>query len=220
MTTDEDGRDAHRSIADLFEKLVSEAAERGVDEDKISSALDHATQATADVLTKRLRADAPRMLREHKRFRDTFERRLQQRWSRALDLYECVRVCCLEAGDEFHNRHSTEAGHGNDAKFEALTLLHVRACLVASEIYGLLRTGHAVGAQARWRTLHELAVIAFVLGSQDHDISERFLLHRYAERYKDAMYSIATLLEQAQEAFFEIHHALEAEEAAIEGANR
>jgi Family of unknown function (DUF5677) len=53
-------------------------------------------------------------------------------------------------------------------------------------VQGLLRSGHAVGAQARWRTLHELAVIAFVLGSHDPEISERFLLHRHVERCKDA----------------------------------
>ena len=57
---------------------------------------------------------------------------------------------------------------------------------MASEVQGLLRSGHAAGAQARWRTLHELAVIAFVLGSHDAEISERFLLHRQVERYKDA----------------------------------
>jgi hypothetical protein len=40
-----------------------------------------------------------------------------------------------------------------------------RACLVGSEIYGLPRTGHAAGAQARWRTLHELAVVASTLAT-------------------------------------------------------
>lgn len=128
------------------------------------------------------------MLREHRAFRSGFERRLQQRWGRALDLYECVYVCCLESGEEFHKKHSTQAQHDNDAKFDAMTLLHVRACLVASEIYGLLRTGHAAGAQARWRTLHELAVITSILAAHDREISERFLLHRRVEQYKDAQH--------------------------------
>lgn len=52
-----------------------------------------------------------------------------------------------------------------DPKLSALTLLHARGCLVALEVHGLLRTGHAAGAQAQWRTLHELAVVAFLLGS-------------------------------------------------------
>ncbi|MCW2933113.1 MAG: hypothetical protein JWM19_4075 [Actinomycetia bacterium] len=124
------------------------------------------------------------MLREHKAIRDGFERRLQQRWGPALNLYECVYVCCLEAGEALQIKHGAGAGQGVDAKFSALTLLHGR--MVTSEIYGLLRTGHAAGAQARWRTIHELAVVAFTLAASDSDISERFLLHRGVEQYKDA----------------------------------
>lgn len=173
-------------FAELFDHLVAEAAERGADRDRIAEALGAAAEAMADVLAQRLQADAPRMLREHRKIRNGFEQRLQLRWGPALDLYECVRVCCLEVGEAFHKRHSAHSD-GNDFKRSALTLLHARACLVASEVQGLLRSGHAVGAQARWRTLHELAVISFVVGEHDPEISERFLLHRNAERYKDAV---------------------------------
>lgn len=72
-------------------------------------------------------------------------------------------------------------------KLTALTLLHARACLVSSEVQALLRTGHTAGAQARWRTLHELAVVAFLIGGNDVEIAERFLNHRTIERYKDAI---------------------------------
>ena len=178
--------DSGHAIAEQFDKLVAEAVERGADSDLIATALDQATQTAADVLTQRLLADAPRMLREHRNFRHGFEQRLHQRWGPALDLYECVRICCLEAGEDFHERQSQQAG-GDDLKHSALTLLHARACMVASEVQGLLSSGHAAGAQARWRTLHELAVIAFVLGSNDREISERFLLHRNVEQYKDAL---------------------------------
>jgi uncharacterized protein DUF5677 len=179
-----DGSSRHY-FAELFDRLVAEAAERGADRDRIAEALGEATEAMADVLAQRLQADAPRMLRDQRKIRNDFEQRLQLRWGLALDLYECVRVCCLEVGEAFHKHHSAHSG-GDDFKRSALTLLHARACLVASEVQGLLRSGHAVGAQARWRTLHELAVIAFVVGEHDSEISERFLLHRNAERYKDA----------------------------------
>lgn len=174
------------SLSELFETLARDAAERGAGEGAIATAIDQAAQAAAAAVADELQADAPRMLREHKALRDGFERRLRQRWGPALDLYECVYVCCLESGEEFHKEQSARAAHDDDAKFSALTLLHGRACLVASEIYGLLRTGHAAGAQARWRTLHELAVVAFILGAHDREISERFLLHRRVEQYKDA----------------------------------
>jgi Family of unknown function (DUF5677) len=173
-------------IDDLFNKLIVEAVERGADSEHITAALDQATQAAAEVIAERLQADAPRMLREHRDFRRGFEQRLQQRWGPALDLYECVRVCCLESGETFHSRYEPR-NDDSDLKHEALTLLHARACLVTSEVQGLLRTGHAAGAQARWRTLYELAVIAFTLGENEPALSERFLLHRLVERYKDAV---------------------------------
>jgi Family of unknown function (DUF5677) len=174
------------SLSELFDSLVREAAERGVGEDVIASAFNSAVQSAALVVADRLQADAPRMLRDQKIIRDGFERRLRQRWGRALDLYQCVYVCCLESGEGFQAKHGAQAQHDEDPKFGALILLHGRACMVASEINGLLRTGHAAGAQARWRTLHEIAVVAAVLAAADREISERFQLHRYVERYKDA----------------------------------
>jgi len=173
-------------IDDLFDRLIVEAVGRGADADCVAAALDRATQAAAEVLADQLLEDAPRMLREHRTIMNGFEQRLEKRWRPALDLYEAVRVCCLETGEDFHRRYERQ-GDSNDLKHHALTLLHARGCLVASEVQSLLGSGHAAGAQARWRTLYELAVIAFALGSNDPDISERFLLHRRVERYRDAI---------------------------------
>lgn len=183
ITYGQDSSAARQSVADLFDDLVTRAVASGADQDTIATALDHATQAAAEALATNLRADAPRMVDEHARFREGFEQRLYLRWRRALDLFEVVRTCCLEAGENFYMERRSEI----DPKLSALTLLHARACLVASEVQGLLRTGHAAGAQARWRTLHELAVVAYLAGSNDTDIAERFLNHRAIERYKDAL---------------------------------
>lgn len=176
------GSTARQSVAEMFDDLVRQAVASGADDDKIRTALDHATQAAAEAMAENLRADAPRMLAEHARIQKGFEQRLYLRWRPALDLFEAVRTCCLEVGENFYMEHRSAI----DPKLSALTLLHARACLVSSEVQGLLRTGHAAGAQGRWRTLHELAVIALLLGSSDTDIAERFLNHRAVERYKDA----------------------------------
>lgn len=176
----------NESLEDLYGRLVAEKVELGVSSGQISAALELATSESAEVLARSLRRNSPKMLREHYKIRKGFERRLRKRWARALDLYECVYTSCLEVGEKHDQTHRPEAVSNNDAKFEALSLLHARACLVASDVHGLLRTGHAVGAQARWRTLHEIAVIAFILGDNDADLSERFLLHRLVERFKDA----------------------------------
>ena len=72
--------DSGHAITDLFERLVAEAVKREAQDDSIAAALEQATQGAADVLAERLRADAPRMLREQRDFRRGFEGRLQQRW--------------------------------------------------------------------------------------------------------------------------------------------
>lgn len=126
-------------IAEIFDRLVAQAVERGTDSAVIATALDQATEAAADVLTQRLQADAPRMLREHRDFMRGFEQRLQHRRGPALDLYECVRVCCLEAGEDFQKRQSQQTD-GSSLKRSALTLLHARACVVAFEVQGLFRS--------------------------------------------------------------------------------
>ncbi|WP_329063527.1 DUF5677 domain-containing protein [Amycolatopsis sp. NBC_01480] len=179
-------KEGKESLEDLYSRLVAEAIDLDASSDQISAALEGATSESADILARSLRQNSQKMLREHRRIRKGFERRLRKRWARALDLYECVYTSCLEVGEKHDQTHRSEAVNNNDVKFEALTLLHARACLVASDVNGLLRTGHAVGAQARWRTLHEIAVISFVLGDNDAELSERFLLHRLVERFKDA----------------------------------
>lgn len=59
-------------------------------------------------------------------------------------------------------------------------------CRVAAEIGTLLRSGFPEGAAARGRTLHELAVVSFVIKDASPDVGERFLLHDGVGRCKDA----------------------------------
>ncbi len=158
----------------------------------MAAALEDAIDASSAALADRLRADGPRMLAEQGQDRDGFEQRLRERWRSAFDLYEMVTVACGELGSGHYEAQLAFAAHGATGsegvpiKPYVMTLLHARACLVASEVHALLRTGHPAGAQARWRTLHELATIASVLGKHDSDLSERYLLHSNVSHWKDA----------------------------------
>ena len=167
--------------------LWEEALKKGVSEQTLEKMLDERTDEVADGVTDRLRADGPRMLAEHAEERQGFEERLHERWRPALDRYEMVLVACTEVGADLNDSlRSDPAPSGNPFKRRALTLNQARACMVASEIYALLRTGHAAGAQARWRTLHEIAVIAFLLGDHDEGLAQRFLLHRQVDQWREA----------------------------------
>jgi hypothetical protein len=130
--------------------------------------------------------DAPRAFRKLRRLERGFERRLRGRWRAGLDLFRLTLLCCQEWGGEFNSRYRLEAARDQDYAFEALTRLQARACLTGSEILALLRTGHAAGAEARWRTLHELSVVAQVIARRDEGIAERYLEHEVIEQAKDA----------------------------------
>jgi Family of unknown function (DUF5677) len=96
-----------------------------------------------------------------------------------------------EAGEEFNRVYRPAAIERQDHLFEALVGLHARACRTAAEVHHLLCGGFPMGALARCRTLHELAVTAIVLadyGSRDGhgDLAERYLLHEVVHAFGDA----------------------------------
>jgi len=185
--------DFERILLEQLERLQSAGIELGLADDEIGAATAQALEDAGQVLVQTLRRDARGMLREHRRIRGRFERRLKSTWRDALKAFEVMYVACLVAGSDLNQSMSgrdSEQGLGaiqSNAKTHALTLIHARTCMVTSEVFALLRTGHAAGAQARWRTLHELAVVANILGEHPVEISERFLSHRIVDRWKEAV---------------------------------
>lgn len=127
------------------------------------------------------------ILREHKRFERRFESRLRRTWGRAIDLFDLIRTLSLEFGAEFNRAYRPRAAADHDFVFEALVRLHARGCLTASEVSALLRTGHPTGGNARWRTLHELAVVAMFIAQQGQAVASRYLEHQVIEACRGAV---------------------------------
>ena len=99
-------------------------------------------------------------LKEKWEYQQQFEERLRKHWGKPLKLLDLFISLATEAGDEFNKTFRDEAARSNDAVFKALTLLHARGCQVASATLVLLRSGYSDDAHARWRALHEIAVVA------------------------------------------------------------
>ena len=68
----------------------------------------------------------------------------------------------------------------------ALLKIHARALQISNEILVLLKSGYADGANSRWRSLHELAVISFFLLNNDDDVSKRYLEHEIIRNFKES----------------------------------
>jgi hypothetical protein len=144
-------------------------------------------EGISEPILNKLKRDAPTMLRSRRKEMGSFQMRLAKRWRKPLDLLEMFLVIALEAGENFNFEFRGKASKENDYVFEALVRLHARACQNASEVLALLKTGHADGAMARWRSLHEIAAVGFFIKENGKEVAERYLLHRAVESYKAAV---------------------------------
>jgi hypothetical protein len=133
-----------------------------------------------------LKKSAPSILRARRKDMKEFEQRLYKDWKKPFDLFEAFLVLALEAGDEFNREFRKDKENSENYVLEVLTRIHARACQIASEILVLLKSGFADGAHARWRSLHELAVVGSFIKTHGNETAERYLLHDNIESYKAA----------------------------------
>ena len=162
-----------------IEPLVKELIRKGLDVD-VAEVVPGAVNKSADAVVASLHSRVAE-LNHHRKLDRAFKRRLAFTWKRPFLLYEMVLTCAAEAGADFNDAHRSDAAKANDFRFDALTMLHSRACLVAAENLELMKGGYPFGAHARCRTLHELTVFAAVIGENDQEVAERFLLHTAVE---------------------------------------
>ena len=156
--------------------------------DKISETIPELIQSVAE-------AAAATMLRRYERDwaawreatdiqMDQFRFNLQARWGKGFDALRMLIELSRDIGTDFHRRASRSQSRRRAHLNKALSYLHVRAIQIASEIMVLMENGYADGAMARWRTLHEVACVAMVLGDGGEALAERYLAHEIVEAKK------------------------------------
>jgi hypothetical protein len=140
-------------------------------------AVEVAVDAGVESYLNLMEANGQQWVKDSEKYHREFAVRLAERWGEGLDLCELVRQFALEAGAEYHGEHREDGRlqHG------VLARLHARACLLAGEILALLRLGYASGAHARWRALHEVAVIGWFLAAGDEELSQRYRDYEHVE---------------------------------------
>jgi hypothetical protein len=115
-----------------------------------------------------------------------FMRRLRFRWQEGIDLLWFVREVAMQIGIDLHKGFGDEAERNEDFLYFSTFRIHGRACLIASEVIALLESGHASGALGRWRSLHELAVIARFLHQSGNECAQRYMEHHVISTAKQA----------------------------------
>lgn len=141
----------------------------------------------ADLMLEQIKRNATSQVLGYRKERKAFEVRLEKHWRLPLRLLEIFHMIVLEAGEEFNKHYRSAGSADNDIVFDVLTRLHARACQIGSEVIVLLKAGLADGAHARWRTLHEVAIVAMFIDKHGQDVAERYLRHGIVESYKGAL---------------------------------
>ncbi len=109
---------------------------------------------------------------------DAFVRRLALKWAKPFKLLDIHVAICHEIGDARNDwLRKTRKRSKDIIVVDVITRLHGRAVQVAREVQVLLRNGFAEGALSRWRTLHELAVVAMFVAQKGADVAERYSAH-------------------------------------------
>src|SRR6185369_1071930 len=169
-----------------------------IDDEDIETAINSMTAAlrdeypkivenTAEILLKQIERTAKTEVSGYRRDRKKFERRLEKLWRLPLRLLELFQLLVIEAGDEFNKNYRPAASASHDLVFDVLTRLHARACQISSEVIVLLKAGLADGGHARWRTLHEVAIVAMFIEKHGQDVADRYLSHAIVESYKGVL---------------------------------
>ena len=141
--------------------------------------------AAGDELLGTLRDRWPEQEQTEERDRRAFVQRLHERWESPISLLRMMLTVSREFG-EMTSRSIARLGQDVALRHRVLTRLHARSCRVFDEVVCLLANGFADGAMARWRTLHEIAVVALFILKQGEDTAGRFLDHQSVETYNAA----------------------------------
>jgi hypothetical protein len=170
----------------LHAEVESQLADGGDPEDlaeKVAKLdLNQLLDSTTESIYASLRRSLPGHIEYLSRGEAALRKAMWEVWGSADDLYQA----CAYAGYEIGSEISSSLG-AVGPRMLAMLGAHGRAVRVAGEVRLLAMTGFADGASARWRSLHDLAVLCAVLNESDDSISERYLAYEHIEAYKDML---------------------------------
>lgn len=180
----------------------------------IPDAIDAAIGKTSEQVFNRLKRkwNEEFLLQEYEL--QVFREGVEDRWGKGLNYLRMLLTACRDIGSQTLKRHNKSNSKRHALRRWVLVRLHARSCQVTDEIICLLENGFADGAMARWRTLHELSVVATLISNGDEDLAERYILHdsvevkRQADEYEETQVPLGgSPINKRERKFIEADHA-------------
>lgn len=153
---------------------------------KLQDLIDSAINDLSLSIFEKLKHDWPEQLRWQDHTLRGFDGRLKELWGVAINLLRMMLTISRELGEMTHNSIASNPEFSSPHLLDVLSRLHARACQVTDEIVCLLRSGFADGAMARWRTLHEIAIVARFIADHGDDLAKRYSDHQVVESFRAA----------------------------------
>lgn len=159
------------------------------DQKEVLDELDALSAKLPNILTRSLREASTAVLNdlkknwtEHRRHQEleteNLKANLEWRWGVGIERLRMMLALGLEVGERYHK--GLRKGKPSVLR-GTLSRLHARTCQITAEIIALLEEGYANGALARWRTLHEIGVVAALLAKSGEQLARRYVDHQAIE---------------------------------------
>ena len=179
-------------LHDIFvQQVIAEATANGDKEpnqddlvERLSEFVPTFVESSAAIFLEQIKKDSKAGLRRQRRKRLGFESRLAKHWEQPLHLLELTIEIAQEVGTGVGDQVVSGEVSVDEHTFKALWAIHARACQTSRAILALLRSGFADDAHARWRSLHELAVVSNFIVEHGEAVAERYLLHDVVQQRK------------------------------------
>lgn len=143
-------------------------------------------QAAGEKLFEKLQDQWAELHAHNKRGDQGFKDRLEARWGEAFGYVRKMLFLSMQEGGARHRRLGRSRAKNPKLLPHLLHRMHTRACQTVAEILALMEAGFADGAMARWRSLHEIAVVTIVIADGGEDLAERYVTHDAVAKYSAA----------------------------------
>lgn len=172
--------DYHKYAADIELTLSAdeiipliEEAEKFV-KNELPVILPKIVKSSAKIILRSLKADWSAQRAHDEARMMQFRDNLLLRWQDAFDTLRMIYTISLDVGGDIVKSRRRSRSKKNRVLNDTLIRLHARACQVTFEVITLMENGLADGAMARWRTLHEIVIVAELLAKHGEQLAVRY----------------------------------------------
>jgi len=150
-------------------------------EEQVPEIVENVSHSVGREIAKAWWADWPDQNAHEELVRREFRNHIADCWGEPINRLRMLLTICRDIGGEESRKASRSKAKRNRLRREVLLLLHARACRVTEEIVTLLEAGLPDGAFARWRTMHEIHVVAALIAETGDELAQRYIDHDVVE---------------------------------------